>query len=144
MTPFLKWAGGKRWFVQKHADLLPRKFNRYIEPFLGGGSIFFYLRPHRALLGDTNPDLIATYQGIRNDWKSLVEQLEIHQCNHSDNYYYQVRNVAPDDPVQRASRLIYLNRTCFNGIHRVNRNGIFNVPKGDRDSRVVPGASAMF
>jgi DNA adenine methylase len=134
MTPFLKWAGGKRWFVQKHADLLPRKFNRYIEPFLGGGSIFFYLRPHRALLGDTNPDLIATYQGIRNDWKSLVEQLEIHQCNHSDNYYYQVRNVAPDDPVQRASRLIYLNRTCFNGIHRVNRNGIFNVPKGDRDS----------
>lgn len=137
MTPFLKWAGGKRWFVQKHASLLPRKFNRYIEPFLGAGSIFFHLRPIDAILGDANPDVIATYEGIRCDWKRLIVQLDNHQNNHSEMYYYQVRNRVPIDPVEKASRIIYLNRTCFNGIYRVNRHGHFNVPIGTRNSVVL-------
>ena len=69
IKPFLKWAGGKRWFVQRHSDLLPKTFNRYIEPFLGGGSVFFYLQPKKSLLGDTNPDLIAAYRGIQQNWQ---------------------------------------------------------------------------
>jgi DNA adenine methylase len=134
MTPFLKWAGGKRWFVQKHSDLLPKHFNRYIEPFLGGGSVFFHLQPLNALLGDINPDLISAYQGIRDDWQALVRQLEFHQNHHSNSYYYKVRSDVPEDPILQASRMIYLNRTCFNGIYRVNLNGVFNVPRGSKNS----------
>jgi len=134
LPPFLKWAGGKRWFVQKHADLLPRSFNRYIEPFLGGGSVFFHLKPTQSFLGDTNPDLIVAYRGIRENWKGVVRSLQFHDRNHSDDYYYSVRDKRPTEVVPRASRMIYLNRTCFNGIYRVNLRGEFNVPRGSRDS----------
>ncbi|MBF6650209.1 Dam family site-specific DNA-(adenine-N6)-methyltransferase [Methylobacter sp. BlB1] len=138
MTPFLKWAGGKRWFVHKHTELLPKKFNRYIEPFLGGGSMFFHIKPQHALLGDANPDVISAYKAIKDDWKNLVQQLEIHQINHSDQYYYQIRAKTPNCLVEQASRMIYLNRTCFNGIYRVNRNGLFNVPRGSKNSVILP------
>jgi DNA adenine methylase len=134
MTPFLKWPGGKRWFLNKHADLLPQKFNRYIEPFLGGGSIFFHLRPDNALIGDINPEVISAYKGIKEDWKDLLRLLETHQQNHSDQYYYQIRAEEPNELLQQASRIIYLNRTCFNGIYRVNQQGIFNVPRGSKNS----------
>jgi DNA adenine methylase len=141
MTPFLKWAGGKRWFVHKHADLLPKKFNRYIEPFLGGGSVFFHLKPSQSILGDTNPDVIAAYQGIKDNWKSLKRSLQHHQRNHSDEHYYQVRAKVPSNDLQRASRMIYLNRTCFNGIYRVNLNGEFNVPRGSKDEIILGNES---
>lgn len=134
LPPFLKWAGGKRWFVQKHADLLPKAFDRYIEPFLGGGSVYFHLRPTRAVLGDTNPELIAAYQGIQKNWKGVMRSLQYHDRQHSDDYYYLVRGKRPTQAVPRASRMIYLNRTCFNGIHRVNLKGDFNVPRGTRDT----------
>ncbi len=134
MSPFLTWAGGKRWFVQKHAELLPKTFNRYIEPFLGGGSVFFHLQPSQAILGDINPDVVAAYQGIKENWKSLKLSLQYHQRNHSDEHYYQVRSKVPSKVFQRASRMIYLNRTCFNGIYRVNLNGEFNVPRGSKNS----------
>ena len=134
LLPFLKWAGGKRWFVQKHADLLPHSFNRYIEPFLGGGSVFFHLKPAKSLLGDTNPDLIAAYHGIQENWKGVVRSLKSHDRNHSEAYYYSVRDRHPKKVVTRAARMIYLNRTCFNGIYRVNLRGEFNVPRGSRDS----------
>jgi DNA adenine methylase len=137
MTPFLKWAGGKRWFVYRYAEFLPKKFNRYIEPFLGGGSMFFHIQPQYALLGDANPDVIIAYKGIRDNWKSLVQQLETHQINHSDQYYYQVRAKMPSGLVEQASRMIYLNRTCFNGIYRVNRNGVFNVPRGSKNNVIL-------
>ncbi|MES2353191.1 MAG: Dam family site-specific DNA-(adenine-N6)-methyltransferase [Pseudomonadota bacterium] len=137
MTPFLKWAGGKRWFIQRYSDLLPHKYNRYIEPFLGGGSVFFYLKPKDALLGDINPDLIAAYQGLQKEWSRLQSQLEDHQQKHSDAYYYSVRNESPADPIDRAARMIYLNRTCFNGIYRVNRQGKFNVPRGSKNTVVL-------
>lgn len=134
VPPFLKWAGGKRWFVQKHADLLPDTFDRYIEPFLGGGSVFFHLKPARAVLGDTNADLITAYRGIQQDWKGILRSLQYHNRNHSDDYYYSVRDKRPKGAVPRASRMIYLNRTCFNGIYRVNLRGEFNVPRGTKDS----------
>lgn len=134
VTPFLKWAGGKRWFVQRHADLLPKTFNRYIEPFLGGGSVFFYLQPKQSLLGDTNPDLIAAYSGIKQNWKGVVKSLQYHSRQHSDEHYYSIRDRCPKESIPRASRMIYLNRTCFNGIYRVNLRGEFNVPRGTKDS----------
>lgn len=137
LSPFLKWAGGKRWFVQKHADLLPSTFNRYIEPFLGGGSVFFHLQPTQSLLGDTNPDVITAYRGIKEDWTALVQSLQYHQRKHSDEHYYRIRERVPSKVVQRASRMIYLNRTCFNGIYRVNLRGEFNVPRGTKDAVIL-------
>jgi DNA adenine methylase len=134
MKPFLKWPGGKRWFIAKHAHLLPRNFGRYIEPFLGSGSLFFHLVPERALLGDTNSDLIITYSALRDESCAVEEALTHHQLNHCDEYYYALRNASPRTAAQRAARFIYLNRTCFNGIFRVNLQGTFNVPKGTRDT----------
>jgi DNA adenine methylase len=134
MTPFLKWPGGKRWFIANHDKLLPKKFNRYIEPFLGSGSVFFYLKPRRAVLGDVSPDLVAAYQGIKDYWVEVEHLLEKHEEWHGEAYYYMVRDTEPRKHTNRAARLIYLNRTCFNGIHRVNRDGKFNVPKGTKDA----------
>lgn len=137
LSPFLKWPGGKRWFVQKHAALLPQTFNRYIEPFLGGGSVFFHLQPQKSLLGDTNPDVITAYKSIKEDWSALIRSLQHHQRKHSDDHYYSVRQCIPKEVVQRASRMIYLNRTCFNGIYRVNLRGEFNVPRGTKDAVIL-------
>jgi DNA adenine methylase len=134
LIPFLTWAGGKRWFVQRHPELFPKTFNRHIEPFLGAGSAFFYLKPTKALLGDTNSDLIAAYRGIKENWQSVVRSLKYHSRKHSDEYYYYARGMRPRNLVQRASRMIYLNRTCFNGIYRVNLRGEFNVPRGTKDT----------
>lgn len=132
--PFLKWPGGKRWFITTHAHLLPTKFGTYIEPFLGSGSVFFHLQPSKAILGDLNPDLIAAYRGIQQDWLGVEELLERHDEEHDSAYYYNLRSTEPRNYVKRAARLIYLNRTCFNGIYRVNLDGRFNVPKGTRDT----------
>lgn len=132
----MKWAGGKRWFVQTHPEFLPGVFNTYIEPFLGGGSVYFHLGPRRAILGDANPDLICAYHGVQAFPREVEEQLRRHHAKHNSEYYYQVRDSEPDNLPERAARVIYLNRTCFNGIYRVNRLGKFNVPVGSR-SQVV-------
>lgn len=134
MTPFLKWPGGKRWFIANHANLLPTKFNRYIEPFLGGGSVFFHLKPTQSLLSDLNPELIAVYTAVRDNWCALIRRLIHHQASHGDAYYYTVRQSKPRSTITRAARMIYLNRTCFNGIYRVNLDGKFNVPKGTKNA----------
>jgi DNA adenine methylase len=135
LVPFLKWAGGKRWLVFYYPEFLPKSFNTYIEPFLGAGSVYFYLQPEKAILGDFNQDLIATYRSIQVDWQSLQSSLRYRQTRHraDDKYYYWLRAKSPEPLVERASRLIYLNRTCFNGIYRVNRKGEFNVPRGTKD-----------
>ncbi|WP_375184255.1 DNA adenine methylase [Aquabacterium sp.] len=140
LVPFLKWAGGKRWFVCKHADLLPSEYCTYVEPFLGAGSVYFHLKPRQALLGDVNADLVDTYRAIKDDWQALESSLRYRQRRHREDpdvYYYWLRARAPSDLVQRASRLIYLNRTCFNGIYRVNRQGEFNVPRGSKDKVLI-------
>jgi len=130
--PFLKWPGGKRWFVQDFPHLIPKRYKRYIEPFLGGGSVYFHLQPKQAILADSNPHLIATYQGLKTDWACLQEKLATHHHRHCDAYYYTVRDTKPRELLNQASRMIYLNRTCFNGIYRTNQEGHFNVPRGDR------------
>lgn len=136
LKPFLKWAGGKRWFVANYADVLPRKYNRYIEPFLGSGAVFFHLRPQRALLGDVNSELVEAYQAIKDDWKLVFRYLKEHHNNHSRKYYYEIRDAVRTSPASRAARFIYLNRTCWNGLYRVNLKGIYNVPIGTKSSVV--------
>ena len=136
LIPFLKWPGGKRWFVQYYSGLLPGRFNRYIEPFLGGASVYFHLQPAAAVLTDSNVDLVATYEAVKTNWSRLQEKLTEHHKNHSDRYYYRVRGMRTQSLVSKASRMIYLNRTCFNGIYRTNKKGQFNVPRGDRDDVV--------
>lgn len=133
-APFLKWAGGKRWLVDRHADIFPEFSGRYIEPFLGGGSVFFHLSPKSGVLSDTNRDLIDCYQQIKLSHGSVKSLLERHRDLHSKEYYYLVRSEEPTCPVERAARFIYLNRTCWNGLYRVNLKGKFNVPIGDKDS----------
>lgn len=138
VIPFLKWAGGKRWlFTAKFVESLP-KFNRYIEPFLGGGAAFFALRPHSSVLSDINPDLINLYSVIKHYPKELKGLLEAHQKKHSKLYYYDTRSEKPQDPLGRAAWFLYLNRTCWNGLYRLNRDGIFNVPIGDKIAVVLP------
>lgn len=133
VRPFLKWPGGKRWFVAQYSHLLPLNFERYIEPFLGAGSIFFYLLPAKAILGDLNQDLITAYEGVKDSPDKVVSILLAHQIKHSPEHYYHVRDgMLPESLAERAARIIYLNRTCFNGIYRVNRQGRFNVPIGTR------------
>jgi DNA adenine methylase len=137
MLPFLKWPGGKRWFVARHPDRLPRTYGRYFEPFLGAGSVFFHLEPDRAVLGDTNAELIATFAAIKRCWQRVESLLSEHQRRHTKRYYYRVRDRIPADRFERAARTIYLNRTCFNGIYRVNLDGTFNVPVGGKTAVVL-------
>lgn len=135
--PFLKWPGGKRWFVQAHADRFPASFNRYIEPFLGSGAVFFHLVPALSILSDANPELINAYLILREEWERLELVLERHEQRHCAEHYYAVRSSAPKGLIERAARFIYLNRTCWNGLYRENRSGIFNVPMGTKDAVVL-------
>lgn len=132
-TPFLKWVGGKRGIISELTNRLPDTYNNYYEAFVGGGALFFEIAAtlKKAYLSDTNLDLVITYSVIKKDPHKLIELLKKHQKNHSDDYYYKVRarhNL--DDPIEIAARMIYLNKTCFNGLFRVNKKGEFNVPIG--------------
>ncbi len=132
IKPFLKWAGGKRWFIANFQNLIPKNYNRYLEPFLGSGAVFFHIKPKEAILGDLNKDLIETYLSIRNNWKEVLRLLHLHQKRHSEKYYYELREAIPKRRSEKAARFIYLNKTCWNGLYRVNQKGKFNVPIGDR------------
>ncbi|GAB9205974.1 DNA adenine methylase [Bradyrhizobium diazoefficiens] len=136
--PFLKWAGGKRWLVSSHSYLLPRTFNRYIEPFLGSGAVFFSLRPKEAILSDSNERLIDCYLTVKADPDGVWRYLREFKRDHSDKFYYEIRNAAFRSPAKTAAQFIYLNRTCFNGIYRENLRGVFNVPRGTKDSVIFP------
>lgn len=141
MEPFLKWAGGKRWFIKNYNDLLPKEneYKKYLEPFLGGGAMFFHLKPQKAILNDVNSELINVYEQIKYNWEDI--NLELIRLNkiHTKELYYQVRDSIPTDEIERAIRFIYLNRTCWNGLYRVNKKNEFNVPIGTKD-KVILGA----
>lgn len=137
ISPFLKWAGGKRWLVEKHAYLLNTKYDRYIEPFVGSGAVFFNLSPQSAILCDKNEKLIEVYETIKNHWWKVEELLHVYHKNHSVEYYYNIRMKRMRTPVSRAAQFIYLNRTCWNGLYRVNKNGEFNVPKGTKQNVIL-------
>lgn len=130
--PFLKWAGGKRWLARR-PNWMPERYRAYVEPFLGGGSVFFSLQPERGLLNDRNKELMNMYRVLRDHPELLRDHLQDHQKRHSEKHYYDVRSEVPSSRVERAARFLYLNRACWNGLYRVNRYGIFNVPKGTKD-----------
>jgi len=134
VKPFLNWAGGKRWLVAAQSSLLPLSPERLIEPFLGSGVVFFHINPTSALLSDANVQLIETYAAVRDEPEEVLSVLRMHDAQHSKQHYYAVRSEIPQNPAQRAARFIYLNRTCFNGLYRVNRRGEFNVPMGTKAS----------
>ncbi|MGI4753265.1 MAG: DNA adenine methylase [Janthinobacterium lividum] len=129
--PFVKWVGGKRSLSKAISLRTPTSFNDYYEPFLGGGAIFFKLQPRRAFISDLNLDLIITYTIVRDEPLELMKILSRQKANHCKDYYYAIRqNSNSSNPVEIAARFIYLNKTCFNGLHRVNSKGEFNVPIG--------------
>ncbi len=142
-APVVKWAGGKRQLLSAITPLLPRQISQYCEPFLGGGAVLFSIQPERAIVNDLNGDLIAVYEVIRDDVEALIADLKKHE--NTPEYFYAIRDMDRDregyramSKVARASRLIYLNKTCFNGLFRVNSAGEFNSPFGHyRNPKVV-------
>ncbi|HXG13840.1 MAG TPA: DNA adenine methylase [Candidatus Nitrosotenuis sp.] len=135
--PFVKWAGGKRQLLSVIEKHVPAEFGCYYEPFLGGGAVMFHLLSKnpdiRCKVSDLNSDLILAYITIRDRVEELIESLENHAKNYHknpDSYYYQVRDNEPTTQIEKVSRLLFLNRTCFNGLYRVNSKGKFNVPLG--------------
>jgi len=136
--PFLKWAGGKRQLLDELRErvAMAQPHGRYHEPFAGGAALFFDLYARKQLgglkanLSDNNGRLIEAYQGVQRNVEQVIKYLEQHRKLHSESHYYTVRAELPEDPVARAARIIYLNRTCFNGLYRENSKGEFNVPMG--------------
>jgi DNA adenine methylase len=128
--PFLKWAGGKTRLLGVLRRSIPPAFRQYVEPFLGGAALFFDLAPTNAVLSDSNGDLISCYEVVRDAPEALIQQLLRYRV--SETEFYRVRALCPDDlsPVERAARFIYLNKTCYNGVYRVNKKGDFNTPFG--------------
>ena len=136
--PCVKWAGGKRrmsHFIQKFA---PNYIDRYIEPFLGSGAVFFYLAQTRskfkAILSDSNLELINLYKCVRDNVFDLIDILKQHELDYyqdPQSYYYNIRDsIMPNNKIERAAKLLFLNKTCYNGLYRVNKSGFFNVPHG--------------
>ncbi len=134
VAPFLKWVGGKRQLMPAINELLPNKFSTYYEPFVGGGAVLFELQPKKAIINDFNTELINTYIVIKENPEELIEDLKTH-INEA-NYFYDIRALDRHDAfenlsnIKRASRVIYLNKTCYNGLYRVNNSGEFNTPFG--------------
>ena len=150
--PFVKWAGGKTQLLSRLDEFIPSGFNQYFEPFLGGGAMFFHLISNKnirftAYLSDLNGELINTYRVIQNDVERLIEVLKKNENEYKKNpsrYYYELRDYNnPLNDVERAARLITLNKTCYNGLYRVNKNGIFNVPMGKYKNPVICDSSKL-
>lgn len=136
-TPsFVKWAGGKKQLLSQFERFFPSLINRYFEPFVGGGAVAFHIlgnyKPKEVYLFDINEELINCYNQIKKNPTKLISMLQEHKTKHNEEYFYKIRNLNPKqlDKLERASRFIYLNKTCFNGLYRVNSKGGFNVPMG--------------
>lgn len=135
VAPVVKWVGGKRQLMNEIMPLLPKRITSYCEPFLGGGAVLFSLQPANAIVNDINSDLIAVYEVIRDDVELLISELQKHK--NTSEYFYDMRDMDRDEEkyqsmtkVERASRILYLNKTCYNGLFRVNQSGQFNSPFG--------------
>lgn len=141
IKPFVKWAGGKTQILDELKELMPKKFNTYYEPFLGGGAFFLNLAPNKAVVSDYNEELISAFLCFKdtNNYILMIEEIIKHEKNHNEDYYYKVREMDRDVnyknlPIYiKAARLIYLNKACFNGLYRVNSKGYFNVPSGKKE-----------
>ena len=160
--PFLKWAGGKGQLLNQLSEHLPARIHRepftYIEPFVGGGAMLFFMLQHfgnikRAIINDVNEDLILAYQTIKNDVETLICRLETLEkdylkidLNQRSNLFYEIReryNQHIGDNIERVSQLLFLNKTCFNGLYRVNKKGLFNVPFGKYSNPTICNAEVL-
>jgi DNA adenine methylase len=139
IKPYLKWAGGKRQLLSEIKKYFPKSVNarRYFEPFIGAGAVFFELQPKKAVINDFNSQLILTYNVIKESVEELIKMLKIFKEKNDENNFYAIRNLDRNTEefnkltgIEKAARLIYLNKTCFNGLYRVNSQGLFNVPYG--------------
>lgn len=146
IKPFLKWAGGKTQLIPELIKYIPKTFNKYIEPFIGGGAFYFHINPDKAVIADLNYELIVTYKTIKNSVEDVISLLKTYK--NEEGFFYEMRAKEPEElsDIERAARLIYLNKTCFNGLYRVNKKGQFNVPYGKRsgaffDSEILRDAS---
>ena len=135
LKPILKWVGGKCQLLNVINNLHPKKFDTYCEPFFGGGAVLFSNQPKKAIINDINSDLITVYEVIRDDVEALIENLRLHK--NTSEYFYKIRSIDRNKElytnltkIEKASRMIYLNKTCFNGLYRVNSSGEFNSPFG--------------
>ena len=134
VAPFLKWVGGKRQLMPTITELMPKNFTDYYEPFVGGGAVLFHTQPKNAVINDLNEDLINVYNTIKKNPEELIKDLKTHK-NESE-YFYDLRILDRTEGfeklsnIKKASRIIYLNKTCFNGLYRVNNSGEFNSPFG--------------
>jgi DNA adenine methylase len=146
--PFVKWAGGKTQLLDRLDKLIPTTFNRYFEPFLGGGALFFYLSTVKnlrftAYLSDVNQELINAYRTVKSSIEELIDILQIYKTEYHkspEDFYYKLRDrfdVEKNTDIERAARLITLNKTCYNGLYRVNTNGKFNVPMGKYRNPII-------
>ncbi len=149
-SPFIKWVGGKGKLRHALSAMLPPgvALMRHVEPFVGGGAMFFALRPERALLCDVNPDLITTYLAVRDQVSSVIQHLSKLAHGHGEERYYEVRERynarTQKSDAERAALFIYLNKTCFNGLHRVNKKGAFNVPMGRYSNPTILDAPLLY
>ena len=142
--PFLKWAGGKSRLISQYHRYFPKDFNTYYEPFLGGGAVFFHFQHHPAVLSDINPELINVYRCVRDRVDDLIALLAEHQRKHNKDYYYWMRSNLGSTKIEKAARLIYLNKTCFNGLYRENSKGEFNVPIGKYDNPKICDPALLY
>ena len=148
ISPVVKWVGGKRQLLDSIMPLVPRSYTTYCEPFFGGGAVLFSLQPKSAVINDANEDLICLYRTIRDNVEPLIESLQQHE-NTSD-HYYEVRALDRDkeayasmSDIERSSRLIFLNKTCYNGLFRVNSSGEFNTPFGSYKNPNIVNAATL-
>ncbi|NET59843.1 MAG: DNA adenine methylase, partial [Symploca sp. SIO2E6] len=146
---FLKWAGGKRQLIPVIKNFVPKKYTQYYEPFLGAGAVLFAIQPTKAVINDTNSELINCYQVIKEKPEELLTLCQYHKDYNSKEHYYELRALDRSDDfnnlstVERAARIIYLNKTCFNGLFRVNSSGQFNVPYGNYSNPSIADASLI-
>jgi DNA adenine methylase len=144
-APFLKWAGGKSRLLRQYQPYFPtpERMGHYYEPFIGSAAVFFHLQPRPACLSDANGKLVEVYSIVQREVEALVEALQVHR--NESSYYYQVRAQDPVvlDPVERAARLVFLNRTCYNGLYRENKKGEFNVPFGRYSNPTICNARRL-
>ena len=136
ISPLLKWVGGKRQLLADIIPLINKKCSTYVEPFVGGGAVFFELQPKKAIINDYNEELINVYKVVREFPEELIALLEEHNIGNNEEYFYKLRaldrnsSYSEMSDIQKAARIIYLNKTCYNGLYRVNSAGQFNSPYG--------------
>lgn len=149
LTPILKWVGGKKQLLSEITPLIPKKITTYVEPFIGGGAVLFNLQPKKAIINDLNKELINTYKVVKESPKELLELLKIYDKNNCEDYFYEIRALDRTDNfenmnnIEKAARVIYLNKTCFNGLYRVNKTGLFNSPYGKYKNPNIINKSAI-